>query len=122
MIRRPVFALIIWALCGGAVAAQELQESGPNTGRTRALSGDTVIFRGHVVRLEGLKCPAANTEKGIDAKALANTFLRNPYVECDVWSRDNENWQGRCAVNGFRVAGGRDMAQGMIASGLCAEN
>lgn len=100
-------------------AVGQVVDAGRNDGRTRALSGDLMIFRGHVVRLEGVKCPPADTEKGLRAKALANTFLRNPYVECDVWSADSENWRGHCAVGGFRRAEGRDMAKGLIDSGLC---
>ena len=114
-----LFTLALMALIAGPCLAQTVNETGRNDGRTRALSGDTMIFRGHVVRLEGVKCPPADTGDGLRAKALANTFLRNPYVECNVWSRDGENWRGDCAVNGFRKAGGRDMARGLIDSGLC---
>ena len=100
------------------LAAQEI-DSGPKEGRTRAISGDTMIFRGRVLHLEDVTCPPANSPEGLRAKALANTFLRNPYVECEAWSRDGDNWFGGCKVNGFRVAKGRNMAEGLIASGLC---
>lgn len=74
----------------------------------RALSGDRVELDGTEYRLNGVDCPAPDTDKGRAAKALLNTFLRGGYLICDVAD-------GRVACS----RDGRDVADGLIESGHC---
>lgn len=74
----------------------------------RALSGDRVELDGVAYDLRGVVCPDPASEQGRRAKALLNTFLRGGTITCRV-----EGDSATCRKEG------RDMATGMIESGLC---
>lgn len=78
----------------------------------RALSGDRLELDGTIFRLHGVRCPDLDEEAGRDAKALLNTFLRGGDIACRVW-RTSDGPQAQCAKEG------RDIATGMVRSGLC---
>lgn len=74
----------------------------------RALAGDRVELDGTAYDLHGVVCPDPSSDKGRRAKALLNTFLRGGTITCRI-----EGDAATCRKEG------RDMATGMIASGLC---
>lgn len=74
----------------------------------RALSGDRVELDGKAYSLRGVVCPDPSSDQGRRAKALLNTFLRGGTITCRI-----EGEEATCRKEG------RDMATGMIASGLC---
>ncbi|WP_135503941.1 hypothetical protein [Roseovarius aestuariivivens] len=74
----------------------------------RALSGDRVELDGTAYDLKGVVCPDPGGAEGRRAKALLNTFLRGGSITCRI-----EGNTATCRKEG------RDMATGLIASGLC---
>ncbi|MEM6480513.1 MAG: hypothetical protein AAF922_10350 [Pseudomonadota bacterium] len=78
----------------------------------RAISGDMVELDGEIFRLHGVQCPELSVEEGRSAKALLNTFLRGGDITCRVW-QSPQGPQAQCAKEG------RDVATGMLRSGLC---
>ena len=78
----------------------------------QALSGEMVELDGVIYRLHGVRCPDMAVKEGRDAKALLNTFLRGGKIECRVWQTP-QGPHATCAKEG------RDVATGLIRSGLC---
>lgn len=78
----------------------------------RALSGDMLELDGTIYRLHGVRCPDMGEKDGRDAKALLNTFLRGGEIACRVW-QSPEGPHATCNKEG------RDVATGLIKSGLC---
>lgn len=82
----------------------------------RALSGDRMELDGREMGLRGVECPAPDSDRGRQAKALLNTFLRGTRnsrgIRCQIWE-NGEAAQADCTRNGQRVS------EAMIASGLC---
>ena len=74
----------------------------------RALAGDRVELDGTAYDLRGVICPDPSSDQGRRAKALLNTFLRGGAITCRI-----EGDTATCRKEG------RDMATGMIDSGLC---
>lgn len=78
-----------------------------------ALSGDLVRVGDATFRVQGVGCPDPSTEKGRDAKALANTFLRiTGEMSCQ-----HSNGQGDCIAQ--IVDGRRKLSDVMHKSGYC---
>ena len=74
----------------------------------RALSGDRVELDGTAYDLRGVTCPDPSTARGRRAKALLNTFLKGGRITCRITGDT-----AACRKDG------RDMATGLIDSGLC---
>lgn len=98
--------------CCLALPAAALDDAAPareNEARVwQAISGDEAVLDGERVRLAGIACPDPETEEGRRAKALFNTFLRGGRVTCNI----RDGW-AQCDKEG------RDVATGLIESGLC---
>lgn len=110
--------LILTALCcllgGGAIASDAAAPARDNVPRMwRALSGDRVELDQRVFDLHGVTCPAPDTDRGRQAKALLNTFLLGTKhaggITCTRFGADGVD----CRRNG-RLASAL-----MIDSGLC---
>ncbi|MCP5074313.1 MAG: hypothetical protein GY947_13625 [Rhodobacteraceae bacterium] len=87
---------------------------------TRAITGDRILFKGQEMKFTDLSCPSPETEAGRDAKALMNTFLRRAgYFECHMTSAGRTGWQGWCTVSERKGLAGKNIAEGMVQSGLC---
>ncbi len=80
-------------------------------GEARAVSGHDIEIKSHRFRLNGVTCPAPDTERGLEAKALMNTFLRTN-IRCQL-RRSGGFWTGDCTANG------KNVASGLVSSGLC---
>jgi hypothetical protein len=50
----------------------------------KAHSGDVLILNDKVMSVRGVSCPPADTEAGLRAKRIANTFIRGRRVVCQV--------------------------------------
>lgn len=106
---KPVAMLAAALLAAPALAAESGAPAVDNAPRIwRAISGDTLELDGKTYRLRGVDCPEPETSVGRQAKALLNTFLRGGYISCEVSGKT-----ASCRKEG------RDMASGMVESGLC---
>ncbi len=86
-------------------------------GGAEALAGDRIRFGDRRFDLEGVQCPAPSTERGRNAKALANTFLRIPgEVTCRSRSFGGR-MIGDCIAE--TSDGQRSLADVLRASGYC---
>lgn len=82
----------------------------------KAVSGDTYQLNGSIVKLEGVYCPSPDTENGLEAKRIANTFLRSGTVNCNGFGISQASWSGDCTLKGNN---GKTLSQVMIDSGYC---
>lgn len=109
MLRRCVSALLLSAL---PLLAEEERVSGSfKLGEARAFSGHEIEIKGRRIVMRDYRCPDPATERGRDAKALMNQFLRTN-VTC-VMARDGAIWVGDCWAND------KNVTDGMIGAGLC---
>lgn len=92
-----------------------------NKVHTKAISGDRILFNGAELLLENLTCPDATTDKGRDAKALMNTFLRRAgHFQCEVELLSDDRLRGHCTVAERRgLKATTNLSTGMVKSGLC---
>ena len=114
--------LVLLTICVVAVAglAQAADPSAPardNVPRIwKALAGDHVVLDGQEFALRGVACPAPDSEKGRQAKALLNTFLLgsrySPVISCTTYIEG-----GVKAVDCDRR--GQMASAVMLGSGLC---
>lgn len=72
----PLFALIITALC---LAANSISAAPQDR---RAMAGDTLLLKGHVVHVEGIICPKPDLPAGALAKNVAAAYLQRSAVTC----------------------------------------
>lgn len=116
-------ALLVLGMGVSAMAdgARRVEQAIWNKVHTKAISGDRILFNGAELLLENLTCPDATTDKGRDAKALMNTFLRRAgHFECEVELLPDDRLRGHCTVaerRGLKAA--TNLSTGMVKSGLC---
>ena len=80
-------------------------------GDARAISGHEIEIKGRRITMRDYRCPDPATERGRDAKALMNQFLRTN-ITC-IMDRDGEIWVGDCWANDHNVT------DSMVSTGLC---
>ena len=104
--------LILILLClASPLAAEERIEGTFKLGEARALSGHEIEIKGRRILMRDYRCPDPATERGRDAKALMNQFLRTN-ITC-VMVEDGGVWDGDCWAND------RNVTDGMISTGWC---
>ena len=114
LFRRPILIVLCCLLPGGAVASESAAPARDNVPRIwRALSGDRVELDQRVFDLHGVTCPAPDTDRGRQAKALLNTFMLGTKhaggITCTRFGEDSVD----CRRNGRKAS---DL---MVDSGLC---
>jgi len=82
----------------------------------RAISGDTFFANGRAVKVLGLRCPAPDTEDGLQAKRIANTYLSGSRVKCAIKRSKKGQLVGDCKL---RANNGRTLSEVLLATGLC---
>ncbi|WP_238364427.1 hypothetical protein [Mesobacterium pallidum] len=87
----------------------------------RALSGDTVLVDGKVIRLEGRHCPNIRSEEGLEAKRLVTAMLTARHVECFYRQEPDGSYVGDCRVSGspLSLVRGNSVAQALAKRHLC---
>lgn len=99
-------------LLGAPLCAEEERISGTfKLGEARAHSGHEIEIKGRRIVMRDYRCPDPSTERGRDAKALMNQFLRTN-ITC-VMVEDGGMWVGDCWAND------KNVTDGMVSSGLC---
>ena len=104
---RPIYTLTI---CLSLQASMGLA-----TG-AKAISGDTFISNNRTVQIMGIRCPAPETEDGLAAKRIANTYLNGKNVGCAINRTENSSLVGDCKLRGNN---GRTLSEVLLATGLC---
>ena len=103
--------LCLGMLWGGSVGAEDRIEGKFKLGDARAINGHLIEIKGRQILMRDYRCPDPLTEKGRDAKALMNQFLRTN-ISC-VMVPDGARWVGDCWANDHNVT------DSMVDSGLC---
>lgn len=122
IIRLSVAFLVLGAGASAmADGARRVEQAIWNKVHTKAITGDRILFNGAELLLENLTCPDATTEKGREAKALMNTFLRRAgHFECEVELLPDDRLRGHCTVAERRgLKPSANLSTGMVQSGLC---
>ena len=104
-----------------ALAAPLGAEEALPTQLPRALSGDTVLVDGKMIRLEGRHCPTIRSEEGLEAKRLVTAMLTARYVECLYRQEPDGSHVGDCRVAGspLSLVPGRSVAEALADRHLC---
>ena len=105
--------LLLLVLCAPVAAEEETETFSGNfkRGEARAHSGHDLEIKGRRIIMRDFRCPDPATERGRDAKALMNQFLRTN-ITC-VMVRDGEDWVGDCWAND------KNVTDSMTSTGLC---
>ena len=82
----------------------------------RAISGDTFFANGRTVHVHGVQCPAPDTEKGLQTKRIANTYLSGSRIKCAIKQSKTGQFFGDCKL---RANNGRALSEVLLATGLC---
>ena len=81
-----------------------------------AISGDTIFAKGRAVKVLGVQCPTTETEEGLQAKRIANTYLSGSRVKCVIKRSKTGQLVGDCKL---RANNGRALSEVLLATGLC---
>ena len=82
----------------------------------QAISGDTFFANGRAVKVLGVQCPAPDTEDGLQAKQIANTYLSGSRIKCAIRRSETGQLVGDCKL---RANNGRALSEVLLATGLC---
>jgi len=82
----------------------------------KAISGDTFILNNRTVQIMGIRCPAPETEDGLAAQRIANTYLNGKNVGCAINHAGDGSLIGDCKLRGNN---GRTLSEVLLATGLC---
>jgi endonuclease YncB( thermonuclease family) len=85
--------------------------------QTRVIDGDTIVYHGQRVRIAYLNCPELFQPNGHAAKYALRNRLAGRHIQIKPVNQPKS--YGRTVAKVF--ASGRDVARGMIYSGICAE-
>ena len=99
------------ALLAVPLAAEERISGKFKLGEARALSGHEIEIKGRRITMRDYRCPDPETERGRDAKALMNQFLRTN-ITC-VMVPEGGAFVGDCWAND------KNVTDGMVGTGLC---
>ena len=81
-----------------------------------AISGNTFFVKGRAVKVFGVQCPATDTDEGLQAKRIANTYLSGSRIKCAIKRSKTGQLVGDCK---FRANNGRALSEVLLATGLC---
>ena len=81
-----------------------------------AISGDTFFAKGRAVKVMGVKCPTPDTDDGLQAKRIANTYLSGSRIKCAIKQSETGQLVGDCKL---RANNGRALSEVLLATGLC---
>lgn len=81
-----------------------------------ALDGHTLVLNDIVVALSGVECPASTTDTGLEAKRVANTFLRGGRVVCQITQAEDGTKLADCSKSGTI---GLTLSQVLLSQDLC---
>ena len=81
-----------------------------------AISGDTFFAKGRAVKVMGVKCPTPDTDDGLQAKRIANTYLSGSRIKCAIKRSKTGQLIGDCKL---RANNGRALSEALLATGLC---
>ena len=84
--------------------------------KVSAVSGDTFFAKGRAVEVLGVRCPAPDTEDGLQAKRIANTYLSGSRIKCAIKQSKNGQLVGDCKL---QANNGRALSEVLLATGLC---
>ena len=82
----------------------------------KGISGDTFISNNRTVQIMGIRCPAPETEDGLAAKRITNTYLSGKNVGCAINRTGDGSLIGDCKLRGNN---GRTLSEVLLATGLC---
>ena len=81
-----------------------------------AISGDTFFAKGRAVKVMGVECPTPDTEAGLQAKRIANTYLGGSRIKCAIKQSKTGQLVGDCKL---QANNGRALSEVLLATGLC---
>jgi len=81
-----------------------------------AISGDTFFAKGRIVKVMGVECPTPDTEEGLQAKRIANTYLSGSRIKCAIKRSEAGQLVGDCKL---QANNGRALSEVLLATGLC---
>ena len=81
-----------------------------------AISGDTFFAEGSAVKVFGVQCPTTETEEGLQAKRIANTYLSGSRIKCAIKRSKNGRLVGDCKL---QANNGRALSEVLLATSLC---
>ncbi len=90
----------------------------PDT-QVQVLSGDRLVYYSVELQLAGLRCPAPDTSKGREAKALLQAFAQSRYLSCEATDMEQEPPLATCQIKAKSGGDARDVAAALRESGLC---
>ena len=82
----------------------------------RAISGDAFLAKGRAVKVFGIQCPTTETEEGLQAKRIANTYLSGSRIKCAIKRSKTGQLVGDCKL---QANNGRALSEVLLATGLC---
>ena len=103
---RPLLITCIIAGISSSVFAAEVS----------AISGDTFFAKGRAIKVMGVECPTPDTEAGLKAKRIANTYLNGTRIKCAIKQSETGQLVGDCKL---QANNGRALSEVLLATGLC---
>lgn len=105
-ISRHILVILVTCFVGAAHADHGLL----------AITGDTIRVYDGQMSLQGVRCPAPDSDTGKIAQRLANVYLHGAHVYCELIRREGDEVIGDCKL---RSNNGNTLSQMLIASGHC---
>lgn len=109
MLRGVAIILILFAF--SELRAEERVSGSFKLGEARAHSGHEIEIKGRRITMRDYRCPDPATERGRDAKALMNQFLRTN-ITC-VMVPEGAGFVGDCWAND------KNVTDSMVGAGYC---
>ncbi|MBY6157389.1 hypothetical protein [Pseudooceanicola nitratireducens] len=80
-------------------------------GRRAAMSGDTIMLDGKIIKLKGLECPPMDTEEGKEAQRLVQIMLHARILNCAWDTLPDGTREGDCI---YRAANWSPKSRSMV--------
>lgn len=87
MFRMPLTALLIVMLCAAPLSAK---------GRRAAMTGDTIMLDGKIMKLKGIDCPPLDTPEGREAQRIVQIMIHARVLNCAWETLPDGTREGDC--------------------------
>ena len=82
----------------------------------QAISSDTFFAKGRTIKVLGVQCPSIDTESGLQAKRIANTYLNGSRIKCAIKQSETGKLVGDRKL---QANNDRALSEVLLATRLC---
>ena len=114
--------VVIFSLLAILIIGSNISLDSPTSYKTwhmTVLSGDTLQYKNKTLKLRGVTCPSVDTEEGLEAKRLANSYIFSSGTQASTVSCKSTFWSGLGTITCKRDTARASLSEFLVNSGLC---